>query len=199
MSTSAHTYQNSLSFSFHAHATSSLFSFLTRRPFIPSCFNDLLPSIEYQLPLPDPTSAASSPCGRAGQATWKSRCEKMTLDLTPSQAEFKTISRKAKIWPCLDALRWNGSTTLPRPREQQRAAAVLKTSRHRWVNFLYFYMLRTSELRSHWSIVCAFLAFVFIQMCLYYLEDINTLVVTIVCVFVQIRLVSFAIALGTSL
>ena len=120
----------------------------------------------------------------------------MTLDLTPSQAEFKTISRKAKIWPCLDALRWNGSTTLPRPREQQRAAAVLKTSRHRWVNFLYFYMLRTSELRSHCSIVCAFLAFVFIQMCLYlsrghqYSGGYNC-----VC-FCS---VSFAIALGTSL
>ena len=102
MSMSAHTYQNSLSFSFFAHATSSLFSFLTRRPFIPSCFNDFLPSSEYQLPLPDLTSAASSPCGRAGQATWKSRCEKMTLDLTTSQAEFKLISRKARIWPCLD-------------------------------------------------------------------------------------------------
>ena len=59
----------SFSFSFFAHATSSLFSFLTRRPFIPSCYNDLLPSSEYQLPLPDPTSAVSSPCGRAGQAT----------------------------------------------------------------------------------------------------------------------------------
>ena len=93
-------------------------------------------------------------------------------------------------------VRWNGSTTLPRPREQQRAAAVLKTSRHRWVNFLYFYMLRTSELRSHCSIVCAFLAFVFIQMCLYlsrghqYSGGYNC-----VC-FCS---VSFAIALGTSL
>ena len=54
------------------------------------------------LSLPDPTSAASSPCGRAGQATWKSRCEKMTLDLTTTQAEFELISRKARIWPCLD-------------------------------------------------------------------------------------------------
>ena len=90
-------------------------------------------------------------------------------------------------------VRWNGSTTLPRPREQQKAAAVLKTSRHRWVNFLYFYvsMLRTSEIGCHITFVHFYVSSVRLSpfKCVFiYLEDINTLLFTIVCVFLQFSL-----------
>ena len=136
------------------------------------CFNDRLPSIEYQLPLPDLTSAASSPCGRAGQATWKSRCEKMTLDLTTTQAEFKLISRKARIWPCLDdrQVKWfyHAAETEGTAKGGGRVEDI-KTPVGKLFVLLCFYVqdIRNRMSYNVCSFLCVFCAFESVQMCFY--------------------------------